>query len=83
MKKKVKAKIAKKSFFEKYLTLDWKEIYLFLILWFLLILLHNLINILFYMNEIVLIFIAMIVVPIFFLIAFFYTVAKYFNKTKK
>ena len=83
MKRRVKARVAKKGFFEKYLTLDWKEIYLILILWFLLILLHNLINIIFYMNEVVLIFIAMVILPVFFLIAFFYTVTKHFNKMKK
>ncbi|MEK6926674.1 MAG: hypothetical protein AABW50_05345 [Nanoarchaeota archaeon] len=67
---------SKKGFFEKYLTLDWKEAYLILILWFLFIVLHNLINAIFRIQEEVLVVFYKWIIPVFFLIALLYTISK-------
>jgi len=76
---KKRANSVKRSFIDKYFTLDWKEVYLLLIAWFLFIVLHNLVNIILKINEKALYFIAMKIVPLYFALALVYTFAKRFK----
>ena len=64
----------KRSFIDKYFTLDWKEVYLLIITWFLFLALHFLVNNIFKTNETVLFFIAKWVIPVFFFVALIYTI---------
>ncbi|MBI2045046.1 hypothetical protein HYT23_03235 [Candidatus Pacearchaeota archaeon] len=67
---------SKKRGFERYLTLDWKEVYLIIVAWFLLLVLHNMYPAIFGRQDKVLFFIATIIIPVFFLIALAYTYFK-------
>ncbi|MBI3622656.1 hypothetical protein HY212_01070 [Candidatus Pacearchaeota archaeon] len=81
MVKKRKVKTGRKrSFFDKYFTLDWKEVYLLIIAWFLFLALHFLVNDIFKSNDQTLIFIAMKIVPVYFALALVYTFAKKLRK---
>ena len=64
---------------EKYLTLDWKEVYLLIIAWFLMLVLHNMYPSIFGKQDKILFFVATIIIPAFFLTALAYT---YFKKWK-
>lgn len=75
-KRVLKRKQSQRSSFDRYLTLDWKEVYLLVILWFLFVVLHNLYNIIFKVKDVFLIFIAMKIIPVFFALALIYTFAK-------
>ncbi|HLC78312.1 MAG TPA: hypothetical protein VJH92_04255 [Candidatus Nanoarchaeia archaeon] len=70
----------KRSFIDKYFTLDWKEFYLLVIAWFLFLALHFIVNIVLRTNERVLYFIAMKIVPVYFSLALVYTFAKKLKK---
>ena len=65
-----------RSKLDKYLTLDWKEFYLLLIAWFLFVVLHFMIGVIFKINEEILPFLYNFIIPLFFLIALIYTVIK-------
>lgn len=82
VKKKVRnqTQTQKRSKWDKYLFLDWKEFYLILIAWFLFIVLHNILAIIFRIDENVLPFIAFKIIPIFTAIAFVYTLGKVLKK---
>jgi len=84
MKKKRRSqnlgKNQKRSKLDQYFTLDWKEIYLLVIAWFLFLVLHNLVNNIFGINEKILLVIAIKVVPLFFALALVYTFAKKLRK---
>ncbi len=72
-------KESKKTLYEKYLLLDWKEVYLLIVAWFLFLVLHNIYPSIFGKEDTILFFIATAIIPAFFLIALTYT---YFKKRK-
>jgi len=74
---KKESKKVKKRGFERYLTLDWKEVYLLIVTWFLFLVLHNMYPSIFGKEDKILFIIATIIIPAFFLIALAYT---YFKK---
>ena len=72
-------KESKKTLYEKYLILDWKEVYLLIVAWFLFLVLHNMYPSLFGKQDKILFVIATVIIPAFFLTALTYT---YFKKRK-
>lgn len=74
---KKESKKVKKRGFERYLTLDWKEVYLLIVAWFLFLVLHNMYPSIFGKEDTILFIIATAIIPAFFLIALVYT---YFKK---
>ena len=72
-------KESKKTLYEKYLILDWKEVYLLIVAWFLFLVLHNMYPSLFGKQDKFLFVIATVIIPAFFLTALTYT---YFKKRK-
>jgi len=78
-KKRVRKKQSqspKKSKWDQYLMLDWKEFYLILITWFLFVALHILIGIIIGRKENVLPVIIEWIIPIFLIISILYTMWK-------
>lgn len=70
----------RRSKWDQYLTLDWKEFYLILITWILFLVLHVIANIILGFDEGLFLFFFKYIVPLFFLIALIYTLFKKIRK---
>lgn len=65
---------------EKYFLLNWKKIITIIIAWILAVILHNAVYAIFNIEEAVFFLLAVIVIPLYFIISVVYTII---NKVKK
>lgn len=82
-KKSVRKKIKKQNLFDKYFLLSWKKILLIIVAWFVAVILHNVIyGVIKYFNpaftgdEAFFFIIAIIVIPLYFIISLIYSLIK-------
>jgi hypothetical protein len=72
-KSRMKKKSVKESKLDMFFMLSWKKVLLLIILWFASVILHNLIYAFFHMEEAVFFLLAIIVIPLYFLISLIYS----------
>ena len=67
---------------KKYILLDKKKLFYICVAWIIAVILHNLIYALFQVEEALLFIIAVIIIPIYLIIAISYTLLKFLRKNK-
>jgi hypothetical protein len=65
---------------EKYLLLSWKKVLIIIIAWFVAVILHNAIYAIFNFEDVIFFLLAVIVIPLYFIISVGYTII---NKVRK
>ena len=61
---------------EKFFILSWKKILLLVLIWFVAVILHNAVDVIFHIEEAFFFIIAIFVIPLYFMISLIYTVYK-------
>ena len=69
-----------KKEFDKYFLLSWRKAWIIVVGWFVAIMLHNLIGALFGIEEALFFIIAVVLIPIYVLIAIIYSLVKLVNR---